>query len=106
MSILALLAIALAPGFAIGVYIYLKDKHEKEPISLLVKSFFYGILSTFVTLALSGAINQFVTIELHLCSRLQTYRIKKGKNCLRNHLNQFSPSMLLLFRATTRCSYM
>lgn len=63
MSILALLAIALAPGFAIGVYIYLKDKHEKEPISLLVKSFFYGILSTFVTLAISGAINQFVTID-------------------------------------------
>ncbi len=63
MTFLALLAIALAPGLAIGVYIYLKDKHEKEPIGLLVKSFFYGILSTFVTLAISGAINQFVTID-------------------------------------------
>lgn len=63
MSLLALLAIALAPGFAIGVYIYLKDKHEKEPISLLIKSFFYGILSTFVTLAISGALRQFVMID-------------------------------------------
>lgn len=63
MSWLALLAIALAPGFAIGVYIYLKDKHEKEPISLLIKSFFYGILSTFVTLAISGVISQFVIID-------------------------------------------
>lgn len=63
MSLLALLAIALAPGFAIGVYIYLKDKHEKEPISLLVKSFFYGILSTFVTLAISGGLSQFVIID-------------------------------------------
>jgi RsiW-degrading membrane proteinase PrsW (M82 family) len=63
MSLFALLAIALAPGFAIGVYIYLKDKHEKEPISLLVKSFFYGIISTFVTLAISGAFKQFVIID-------------------------------------------
>lgn len=63
MSLLALLAIALAPGFAIGVYIYLKDKHEKEPISLLIKSFFYGILSTFVTLVISGVLRQFVMID-------------------------------------------
>lgn len=63
MNLLSLLAIALAPGLAIGVYIYLKDKHEKEPISLLIKSFFYGILSTFVTLAISGVIGQFVTIN-------------------------------------------
>lgn len=63
MSFIALLAIALAPGFAIGVYIYLKDKHEKEPISLLIKSFFYGMLSTFVTLAISGVISQFVIID-------------------------------------------
>ncbi|MEP2669905.1 MAG: PrsW family glutamic-type intramembrane protease [Cyclobacteriaceae bacterium] len=63
MSFLVLLAIAMAPGVAIGVYIYLKDHHEKEPISLLVKSFFYGVFSTFITLLISGMINQFVTIN-------------------------------------------
>lgn len=63
MSLLALLAIAMAPGVAIGVYIYLKDQHEKEPISLLIKSFFYGVFSTFVTLFISGIISQFVTIN-------------------------------------------
>lgn len=63
MSFLALLAIAMAPGVAIGIYIYLKDHHEKEPISLLVKSFFYGIFSTFVTLLISAIISQFVTIN-------------------------------------------
>lgn len=63
MSLLALLAIAMAPGVAIGVYIYLKDQHEKEPISLLVKSFFYGVFSTFVTLFISGIISQFVAIN-------------------------------------------
>jgi RsiW-degrading membrane proteinase PrsW (M82 family) len=63
MSLLALLAIAMAPSVAIGVYIYLKDHHEKEPISLLIKSFFYGVFSTFVTLFISGIISQFVTIN-------------------------------------------
>ncbi|MFZ1809160.1 MAG: PrsW family glutamic-type intramembrane protease [Cyclobacteriaceae bacterium] len=63
MSLLALLAIAMAPGVAIGVYIYLKDRHEKEPISLLIKSFFYGVFSIFVTLFISGIISQFVTIN-------------------------------------------
>lgn len=63
MSFLILLAIALAPGVAIGVYIYLKDRHEKEPISLLIKSFFYGILSVFVTLFISSIIGQFFTIN-------------------------------------------
>jgi len=63
MSFLVLLAIAMAPGVAIGVYIYLKDHHEREPISLLVKSFFYGVFSTFITLLISGMISQFVTIN-------------------------------------------
>jgi len=63
MSLLALLAIAMAPGVAIGVYIYLKDRHEKEPISLLIKSFFYGVFSIFVTLLISSIISQFVTIN-------------------------------------------
>lgn len=48
-----LLALALAPGVAIALYIYLKDKHEREPIGLLLLSFFYGVLSIFVTLLVS-----------------------------------------------------
>jgi protease PrsW len=73
MYALSLLALALAPGTAIGIYIYLKDKHEREPLSLLMISFFYGVLSTIVTLSISmplsyliaskeeaDAVNQFV----------------------------------------------
>lgn len=63
MDILILLAIALAPGVAIGVYIYLKDHHEREPLGLLFRSFFFGVLSIFVTLLISMAIKLFVTID-------------------------------------------
>jgi protease PrsW len=63
MDILILLALALAPGAAIGLYIYLKDKHEREPVGLLMRSFFFGILSVFVTLLISRVISTFITID-------------------------------------------
>ena len=57
MGFLSLLSLALAPGCAIILYIYLKDKHEKEPLSLLLTSFFYGCISTVVTLSISYPVN-------------------------------------------------
>ncbi|MBX2897467.1 MAG: PrsW family intramembrane metalloprotease [Cyclobacteriaceae bacterium] len=60
---LILLAIALAPGVAIGVYIYLKDQHEREPVGLLMRAFLFGILSVVVTLFISELIGLFVTID-------------------------------------------
>ena len=47
MNILFLLALSVAPGLALMVYIYYKDKHEKEPIKLLAKCFFGGAVSIF-----------------------------------------------------------
>src|SRR5688572_29177851 len=63
MDVISLLALALAPGIAIGIYIYLKDKHEREPLSLLMISFLYGVLSTAVTLSISLPLDYIVTIN-------------------------------------------
>jgi RsiW-degrading membrane proteinase PrsW (M82 family) len=63
MNALELFGIALAPGVAIALYIYLKDKHEREPLTLLLTSFFYGVLSTFVTLAVSMPLNLIVSLK-------------------------------------------
>lgn len=63
MDIFVLLALALAPGVAIAVFIYFKDKHEREPLGLLVKSFFFGVLSVLLVFAISAAIDMFVTIN-------------------------------------------
>jgi protease PrsW len=57
MEALTLFGIALAPGAAITLYIYLKDKHEREPLYLLLTCFLYGIFSTFVTLLISWPVN-------------------------------------------------
>ena len=43
--IMGLLALAVAPGIAICIFIYLKDKYNKEPIGLLIWGFILGMLS-------------------------------------------------------------
>jgi len=43
---MGLLALAIAPGFVICLFIYLKDKYNKEPLGLMLLSFFMGLLST------------------------------------------------------------
>lgn len=63
MYVISLLALALAPGAAIGIYIYLKDKHEREPLSLLLISFFYGVLSTLVTLFISWPVSALIATK-------------------------------------------
>ena len=42
---MVLLALTIAPALAICIFIYWKDKFEKEPKKLLVLSFFLGIVS-------------------------------------------------------------
>ena len=63
MDILTLLAISSAPGACIILYIYLKDKHEREPIGLLFQSFLLGILAVLVTFMLSYPLDMFVPTD-------------------------------------------
>lgn len=63
MNFLSLLGLALAPIAAIGLYIYLKDKHEREPLALLLISFLYGGLSTIMTLLISWPVNALILTE-------------------------------------------
>ena len=39
-----LLAIAVLPVIVLSVYIYIKDRNEKEPLGMLLKAFFFGAL--------------------------------------------------------------
>ena len=42
---MGLLALAIAPGIAICIFIYFKDKYNKEPLGLLLMSFIMGMLA-------------------------------------------------------------
>lgn len=47
MVALSLLTAAIAPGVALLVYIYLKDRYESEPISSVLKLFALGVIIVF-----------------------------------------------------------
>lgn len=47
-----LFALAIAPGLAIAIFVYEKDKLDKEPLHLLAKSFFLGIAGVLLAIVL------------------------------------------------------
>jgi protease PrsW len=49
---MGLLALSIAPGIAICIFIYLKDKYNREPVGLLLASFILGMISTIPALVL------------------------------------------------------
>ena len=42
---MGLLALAIAPGIAICIFIYLKDKYNREPLGKLLISFLLGMFA-------------------------------------------------------------
>ncbi|MBS1512184.1 MAG: PrsW family intramembrane metalloprotease [Bacteroidetes bacterium] len=52
---MGLLALAVAPGIAICIFIYLKDKYNREPLGLLLFSFVLGMCSIIPALMLEKA---------------------------------------------------
>ncbi|QTE23937.1 PrsW family intramembrane metalloprotease [Polaribacter cellanae] len=51
---MSLLLLAFAPIFVIIIYIYVKDKYEKEPISILTKSFLLGATVSIILTIILG----------------------------------------------------
>lgn len=56
---LIVLVLTLSPGVIIITYVYLRDKHEKEPIGRIFRYFVYGIISLFITLVISLSVRDY-----------------------------------------------
>ena len=59
------LAIAIAPGLAIILFILYRDKFNREPSTVLVVSFFWGVLSTIPAVILEKAAGYFDLDGIH-----------------------------------------
>lgn len=59
---MGLLALAIAPGIVICLFIYFKDKYNREPLGLMLASFFMGMLAIIpaiiIQLAFTKPVNQ------------------------------------------------
>jgi len=53
---LSLLALAIAPGTAIAVYVYSRDKYDREPLKPLLISFLLGMSATLPAIFIQGAL--------------------------------------------------
>jgi RsiW-degrading membrane proteinase PrsW (M82 family) len=54
-----LIIIALAPVFVIAIYIYIRDKYEREPVSLLLASLILGSIITIPVVYIEGILSGF-----------------------------------------------
>ncbi len=61
-DIIKLILLAIAPGLAICIYVYWKDKFEKEPIHLLIKCYFLGCLAILPAVALNKLLRGFFPV--------------------------------------------
>ncbi len=52
---MGLLALSIAPGIAICIFIYVKDKYNKESLGLLLVSFILDMFSTTPAIILQNA---------------------------------------------------
>lgn len=63
MIIVFLIAMALAPGIAIALFIYLRDIHEPEPIKPLLLGLLAGVLSFFLSIGIGAVLRNVTNIE-------------------------------------------
>ena len=59
-----LLALAVLPVIVLAIFIYRKDKFDKEPLGMLVKAFFFGCLSVIPAIFLESILTSVYTIFL------------------------------------------
>lgn len=60
---LSLISLAIAPGVAIALFVYFRDKYEKEPLSLLLKVFFAGFLTVIPVALIEQWLSQAIVLE-------------------------------------------
>lgn len=63
MGWLTLLAVAIAPGIAISIFIYRQDKYDNEPIKLLLKCFVAGMISAVPAVILSATLQHVLEVN-------------------------------------------
>ena len=63
MNTILLVVLAIAPGFAIALFIYRKDRRKHLSLGLLGQCIFYGIISFFISIGIGLLIQRYSYIE-------------------------------------------
>ncbi len=63
-STLALFALAIGPAIAVMAYVYSRDKNEREPVGVLLVSFFWGCFSVVPAIILESILPPFLPANM------------------------------------------
>jgi RsiW-degrading membrane proteinase PrsW (M82 family) len=94
---MTLLALAIAPGIAICIYIFLKDIYNKEPKLLLAASFLFGIVSIIPPLFIETGFHKFFNNGI-FSTGLYAF-------CIVAFSEEFSKFLILRYYCFTRKSF-
>lgn len=78
MSIILILLISLLPSIVIGIYVYRKDKYEKEPLKLIIYSLLFGCLAIIPSLILETIGGFLENINLFLYTLIGIASVEEG----------------------------
>ncbi len=78
MSLLFILLITLLPSIVIGIYVYRKDKYEKEPLKLIIYSLLFGCLAIIPSLILETIGDFLENINLFLYTLIGIASVEEG----------------------------
>lgn len=65
MEAIFLIGLALAPGAAIGLFVWLKDRYQREPLKHMFISFLLGVLSAIPAVFLSIFLGKLFPVDYH-----------------------------------------
>jgi RsiW-degrading membrane proteinase PrsW (M82 family) len=77
MILLSIIAAAAAPGFALLSYIYLKDRYEAEPISIVARLFMFGLLAVFPVMFVQVGLTEWLGDNAFVFSFVTTAAIEE-----------------------------
>jgi len=69
MDLLRLIIIAITPGIALAMGLYLTDRYDREPVRLLLRLFLYGMLAAVPTIVVERFFKQRQYISRDFCPR-------------------------------------
>jgi protease PrsW len=87
--------LSLAPVIVIAIYIYIRDKYEREPVTMLLKGLFLGALATFMVIGVGAILHLLVPQDSSLVSLLYQSFIVAGLN---EEFFKFLPFMLFIWK--------
>tara|TARA_R110000850_G_scaffold150497_1_gene273244 strand:+ start:157587 stop:158267 length:681 start_codon:yes stop_codon:yes gene_type:complete len=63
MDVLFLIGLALAPGAVIGLFIWLRDKYDREPLKHMLISFMLGVLCAIPAVIMSLSLGKLIQVD-------------------------------------------